>query len=214
MLCMSGYALLPAFIGYFICMYACLKLSEYENKFKWSAGAFGAVGVLSLMKSVLQWTVFFDGNTLLADFAENIQPFWELVFYVGQWMLLPALLAIAKSTGRTKTVFACKRNGVLFFLMFVCYVVANILIRVEWEYSGYCLIYAVGSRFVVLILNLISVFSCYMWICAEGEEEKEQSESALNSGVSKFFKRKEDEIQKSSAEEPKWIKDQKRKKRK
>ena len=208
-LVMSGYAVLPAFIGYFLCTYACLKLSEYEEKFKRSAIVFAVVGVLSLAQSALQLTVLISGNTLLSDLAGYSELFFEAVFYIGQWMLLPALIAIARDTGRTKTVFACRRNQVLFILMFVLYIAANILVRTGWTYSRWALVYAIVSRFIVLILNLVSVFSCYMWICREGEEEEE--ESRLNAHFSKIFRKKEPEP--AEPELPKWRKDRERRKR-
>lgn len=200
-LCMSGYGVLPSFVGYFVCMYACLKLSEYEDKFKTAAWVFGGVGVISMMQSMLHLTVLLNGNTLLSDFAEWSQPAGELAFYAGQWMILPALTSIASDTGRKKTVFACRRNKVLFILMFGLYVAANILIYTGWEYSRYCLVYAVASRFIVLILNMISVFSCYMWICAEGQEEEElERASKLNESVNSFFGKKRSETRKTSRE--------------
>lgn len=189
-LCMSGYGVLPAFIGYFVCMYACLKLSEYEEKFRWAGWTFGGVGAFSFAQSALQLTALLDGNTLFSDVVNRFQPIGELVFYIGQWMLLPALISITAETGRKKTLFACRRNSVLFVVMFFLYVVANVLLYTDWEYGRYCLIYTVISRFVVLLLNMISVFSCYMWICAEGQEEEEAAkESKLNESVTSFFKK-------------------------
>ena len=109
-LCMSAYSVLPSFVGYFICMYGCLKLSEYEDKFKVSAMGFAAGGSIMMAQSVMQLLVLTDGNTLLSDFAGMTVPFFELVIYGVQMTLLPALAAIARDTGRTKTAFACKRN--------------------------------------------------------------------------------------------------------
>ena len=185
-LCMSAYSVLPSCIGYFICMYACLKLSEYQERFKISAWGFGVGGSLMLAQSVMQFIVLTDKNTLLSDFAGGCTPFFELLCYGVQMTLLPALIAIAKETGRRKTVFACKRNFVLFPLMFIFYVVANRMVFAGSAYSGYLVIYLTLSRFFVLILMMIQVFSCYMWICREGEEEMEQ-ESALNRKVNAPF---------------------------
>ncbi|MBQ7847730.1 MAG: hypothetical protein IJX08_00745 [Clostridia bacterium] len=188
-LCMSAYSVLPSFIGYFIGMYACLKLSEYEDRFKLSAWGFAAGGTVMLMQSVMQFIVLTSGNTLLSDFASGCAPVFELVFYAVQMTLLPALVAIARDTGRSKTVFACKRNMILFPLMFVLFVVANIMISMGSEYGKYLLVYVTLSRFAVLLLMMIQVFSCYMWICREGEEEQEQ-ESALNKQVNSPFVKK------------------------
>ena len=191
-LCMSAYGVLPSFIGYFICMYACLKLSEYEERFKISAIGFAAGGSIMLMQSVMQLVVLTDGNTLLSDFSGLTVPFFELVLYGVQMTLLPALVAIAGDTGRVKTVFACKRNMILFPLMYVLFIVANVMISSGSAYSGYLLIYLTLSRYAVLILTMIQVFSCYMWICREGQEEEEE-ESALNKHVNgPFVKNKKD----------------------
>ena len=187
-LCMTAYSVLPSFVGYFICMYGCLKLSEYEDRFKISAIGFAAGGSLMMMQSVMQFIVLTDGNTLLADFSEMIVPFFELVIYGVQMTLLPALIAIAKDTGRKKTVFACRRNLVLFPLMYILFIVANILVSSGSAYGQYLVIYLTLSRIAVLVLMMIQIFSCYMWICREGQEEEEE-ESALNKHVTAPFRR-------------------------
>lgn len=188
-LCMTAYSVLPSFVGYFICMYGCLKLSEYEDRFKISAIGFAVGGSLMMMQSVMQFIVLTDGNTLLADFSEMTVPFFELVIYGVQMTLLPALVAIARDTGRTKTVFACKRNMVLFPLMYVLFIVANVLVSSGSAYGQYLVIYLTLSRIAVLVLTMIQVFSCYMWICREGQEEEEE-ESALNKHVTAPFKKR------------------------
>ena len=188
-LCMTAYSVLPSFVGYFICMYGCLKLSEYEDRFKISAIGFAAGGSLMMMQSVMQFIVLTDGNTLLADFSEMTVPFFELVIYGVQMTLLPALVAIARDTGRTKTVFACKRNMVLFPLMYLLFIVANVLVSSGSAYGQYLVIYLTLSRIAVLVLTMIQVFSCYMWICREGQEEEEE-ESALNKHVTAPFKKR------------------------
>lgn len=192
-LCVSAYSVLPSFIGYFICMYACFKLSEYEDRFKISAVGFGVGGSIMMMQSVMHLLILTDGNTMLSDFAGTTVPFFELVCYGVQMTLLPALVAIARDTSRKKTVFACKRNMILFPIMYVLFIVANVLISAGNAYSNYLFIYLTLSRYAVLILMMIQVFSCYMWICREGQEEEEE-ESALNKHVNAPFVKNKKEI--------------------
>ncbi len=192
-LCMSAYSVLPSFIGYFICMYACFKLSEYEDRFKISAVGFGVGGSIMMMQSMMHLLILTDGNTMLSDFAGTTVPFFELVCYGVQMTLLPALVAIARDTGRKKTVFACKRNMVLFPVMYILFIVANLLVSAGNVYSNYLFIYLTLSRYAMLILMMIQVFSCYMWICREGQEEEEE-ESALNKHVNAPFVKNKKEI--------------------
>lgn len=214
-LSMTAYSVLPSFIGYFLCMYACLKLSSYEKKFRVSAWIFGIVGTLFMLFSFFSLSVMISKNTILSDSQEYLQPVSELVFYVGQIGILPSLASIARDTGRTRTAFACKRNIVLYVVMFALFIASNILVSKGWEYSRYCVLYATVSRLVVILMTMIQVFSCYMWICREGEEEaeKEEAESKLNRRVTRHFDKKAEESAETE-EEPKWIKDKKRKKRK
>jgi hypothetical protein len=191
-LCMTAYSVLPSFVGYFICMYGCLKLSEYEDKFKISALGFAAGGTLMMMQSVLQLVVLTDGNTLLSDLASLAVPFFELVIYGVQMTLLPALAAIAKETGRKKTAFACKRNMVLFPLMYLLFIAANLFVSKAGPYAQILMVYLTLSKIAVLLLTMVQIFSCYMWICREGQEEEEE-ESALNRHVTAPFKRKDGE---------------------
>ena len=192
-LCMSAYSVLPSFIGYFICMYACFKLSEYEDRFKISAVGFGVGGSIMMMQSMMHLLILTDGNTMLSDFAGTTVPFFELVCYGVQMTLLPALVAIARDTGRKKMVFACKRNMVLFPIMYILFIVANLLVSAGNAYSNYLFIYLTLSRYAMLILMMIQVFSCYMWICREGQEEEEE-ESALNKHVNAPFVKNKKEI--------------------
>ena len=131
-----------------------------------------------MMQSVMHLLILTDGNTLLSDFASMTVPFFELVLYAVQMTLLPALLAIARDTGRRKTVFACKRNLILFPVMYLLFIVANILISGGSAYGNYLILYLTLSRYAVLILVMIQVFSCYMWICREGQEEEEEETPA------------------------------------
>lgn len=213
-LSMTAYGVLPSFIGYFFCMYACFKLSPYEPGFKRAGWAFGAAGCYFLAFSLLQLIVLTGKNTLLSDFSENLQPVTEAVFYASQLFLLPALSAIARDTGRTRTARACKRNIVIYLVMFALYIAANILVSQGWAYSRWALIYLTLSRLLVLALTMIQVFSCYMWICREGEEEEEQmaAESRLNRRVTSAFK-KEQPTQEKTEEIPQWIKDKRKRKK-
>lgn len=184
-LTMIYYPALPSFIGYGVCAFACFKLSAYEGKFKLSGVSFAAVGTAALVNSVLQIVWLLGKNDALKSFLDGAVPVFTAIFYLGQILLLPALIAIAGDTGRKKTVFACWRNGVIFILLFGLFIAANIL-KTNETYAPYCVIYIAVSPFIVLILNMISVFACYMWICPEGEEEREQ-ESALNRSVTRHF---------------------------
>ena len=213
-LAMTAYGVLPSFIGCFVCMYACLKLADYEDLFRRSAWAFGATGSILMANSVLQLVLITGKNTLLSDFSENLQPFIEAVIYLCMLFLLPALAAIAKETGRMRTYRACRRNMVLLLLMFLLYIAANVLISLNWAYSRYCLLYLTLSRFAVLIFTMVQVFACYMWICREGEEEEERegAESRLNERVTRVFKKKKEE-EPVVEEVPKWIKDKRKRKK-
>jgi hypothetical protein len=136
--------------------------------------------------------VLTDGNTLLSDLASLAVPFFELVIYGVQMTLLPALAAIAKETGRKKTAFACKRNMVLFPLMYLLFIAANLFVSKAGPYAQILMVYLTLSKIAVLLLTMVQIFSCYMWICREGQEEEEE-ESALNRHVTAPFKRKDGE---------------------
>ncbi len=211
-LSMTAYGVLPSFVGYFLCMYACFKLSSYEKHFRFSAWAMGVVGTLSLMYTLLQLVILKSGNTRLSDFANNLQLANELVFYFGQFALLPALSAIAKETGRRRTELACKRNMGLYAVMYGFFIAANILLQNDWEYGRICLVYVTVSRLLVAVLTMVQVFSCYMWICREGEENEEtELPGFFNRRVDRFGKREEEK--KEAEEESKWLRNKRRKKK-
>ena len=117
-LAMTAYAVLPSFIGFFVCMYACFRLAQYDEQFGKAAWAMGAVGSYFMGVSVLQFVVLIGKNTMLSDFADALQPFTEGIFYLSQLFLLLALSSIARDTGRERTARACKRNIVLYMVFF------------------------------------------------------------------------------------------------
>lgn len=215
-LCMSAYTALPAFIGYYIIMYGCLKLAEYEERFRTAAWVMGGAACVFACQSMMGLLNMAEGNTLLSDLSENLQPVFEFAFYASQLVLLPALAAIARDTGRKRTEFACKRNILLLALMFCMYLVCNYLIRDGFEYSRYCIMYLLASRYLALILMMVQVFSCYMWICREGEEEEEsaQEESKLNRHFTRPFGKKDRQEEAPKEELPAWRKVRDKRKRK
>lgn len=215
-LSMTAYGVLPSFIGCFFCMYACFKLSRYEGSFMRAARVFGGAGCYLTAVCLTQVFVMTGKNTLLSDFTQYLQPVTEGVYYLCHLFLLSSLAAIARETGRVRTARACRRNTVIYILMFVLYVAANLLIHFGWRYGNYCLIYLTLSRVLLFALTLVQVFSCYMWICREGEEEeeKEHAESALNARVNAPFRRKKEAARPTpEEEEPKWIRDRKKRKK-
>lgn len=215
-LSMTAYGVLPSFIGCFVSMYACLKLSEYEKSFSRCAFVFGGAGCYLMAYCLMQIIVFTGKNTLLSDFTGNLQSFTEAVYYLCHLFLMQPLGAIARDAGRERTARACRRNTAIYILMFILYVAANLLIYNGWAYSRYCLIYLTLSRVLLFALTLIQVFSCYMWICREGEEEEERSlsESKLNARVNARFRRNADADDSAPGEtEPKWIRDKRKRKK-
>ena len=100
----------------------------------------------------------------------------------------------------------------LYTVMYGLFIAANILLRNNWEYSRFCLVYVTVSRLLVAVLTMVQVFSCYMWICREGEENEEPEAPGFFNRKGNRFGKKEDEKEEAQ-EEPKWLRNKRRRKK-
>lgn len=207
LLSMAGaYGCYPAIIGCLVMLYALTKLIEYEKTFKYAffgllfvtvcnaysviTALFGAIGA--------RLPGFLTAQTLVTAVTYS-KALFNLVFNV---LLLYAISVIAKETGVERTKNAALRNIVVYGVYFLA-VLLNASLPSDSTVNFYVFIFAFVMSLVVLVLNGTVIFSCYMRICDEGDEDMARKESKIEF-VNKFYKefdRREANAQKATREQ-------------
>ena len=166
-----SYSFVPKFIGYALMMWGCIKLSDYDLKFKrcllWAAPA----TLLSIYLDAYKICKMLNISTAL--FSKNIVDLFNLAdIFVSLGFcifLMMAIISIAKSTELNKIAFKAARNIVIAAFGETLYVVAIALPRGTIANGiAYC---AILIRFLRVILDLAVIFACFRMICNEGDED-------------------------------------------
>lgn len=162
-------------IGYILILIAAKKLAEYHNSFK-------------NLERIMYFLIVVGAGTLILQICglfslptNGFLEIWELINTASMlpfhYILLHSLAAIADQTGVTKISQKARRNfviGVIYYLLILFLSVFETL-EMPWASTSRVLnviaSVAYYSGYLWLILNLIQIYSCYMWICREGDEE-------------------------------------------
>lgn len=191
-LTMTAYGVLPAFIGYFVCAYGCKKLCDYEEKFKLPRTVMMIAGMLGIVDMILAIVGYFGKDQTVLSVSGGFGLAMDLVLFACALTLLSALRKIADDTGREKTVMGCNVSAAVLTVCLIIELVAVLLVifGVSNPITAVLSWYTLIIPFAVLGVLIVLTFSCYMWICPEGEEEMEK-ETALNRRITSAFRKTE-----------------------
>lgn len=219
LLSMAGsYGCYPAIIGCALMLYSLTKLVEYESSFKLPfftalpvtlCVTYSFVNELCRSVGILLPTFLTSQITLTA--VTYSSAIFDLAFNVT---LLYAISRIAKETGVDRARNAAIRNIVVYGVYFAS-VLLDESLPSDSAVRPYTFLTALALSLLVLALNSIVIFSCYMRICDESDTEMERKESRFEF-VNKFnkeFDRREEKAHKESREARETrLKNKKRKK--
>ncbi len=210
----GGYGAYPAIVGCIVMLYAMTKLVDYEPRFKYAffsvmpmalCVAFDlSVAVSALLGGYLPG---FLGWSVTADVVKYAKFVFELVFHIA---LLSSVAKIALDTGIEKTARAAWRNLIIYGVYFATAVVSSFLPG-SLPIAPYLLMAQFLLYLIWMILNSVALFSCYMRICDEGDQEMKAKPSRF-AFVNRFreeYDRREANAQKTQRE----YREQKMKKR-
>ena len=172
----------PDFFGFIISFLGVRTLAEYgcgwENLKKYFTLMFPA----SILNIAIQIT---NLSGYLTGVGEIWAYIYEALLIVYNTLMLIAVYNIAKDTEVKSIQAKAKRN---IFLMLVYYAVMFIItlpitqitdiykyLESNYSFTLVMFIYNYLWRF----LNLALIFSCYMWICKEGDEDMPEKEVGL-----------------------------------
>ena len=206
LLSMAGaYGCYPAIIGCALMLYALTHLVEYEASFK--LPFFSALPmtlcvtysfVVELFSSLGILLPVFLTSSVTLTVVTYASALFDLVFNMT---LLYAITCIAKETGVDRIRNAAIRNIVVYGVYFLSVLLDESLPR-ESAVRPYTFLAAFFLSLLVLVLNSIVIFSCYMRICDESDTEMERKESRFEviNKFNKEFDRREQKVHRESRE--------------
>ncbi|MBE6672874.1 MAG: hypothetical protein E7599_05075 [Ruminococcaceae bacterium] len=186
--------LLADFFGCFLIVMGCKRLRPYSGYFGAAATWFSLLIVPSVAITALQIAQMITDKKWLSEYIVHADMVQTLVFAVALYYLLLALIRISTDVGREKIARKCRRNIAIAAVTILFYVATNIAdlfsnheYVVRAGFVGYALWY------VMLALQFVQIFSCYMWICYEGDEDMPMKETSYKTNpYARFEKRKAD----------------------
>ena len=172
-------------VGYVLAFVGIKKLSQYHKSFSVLAVSCLSVIAISACCSLGDMSDFLYTNLLapsrfiseaLADTFSYIRYTLELVFNV---LLCTAVAAISKETGAPKLVYISIRNLVIYCIYFVLQVICWMPFEAIRSFlSATALpVWVLILNLLILILNVLMLFSAYTKICDEGDVEMKQKPS-------------------------------------
>ena len=176
----GGYGCFPAIIGCFIMLYALTKLAEYESQFKYAFfaiiplivcwGYFVSIEISAVFVSVLPGFLSWAGTQKIIIYVRSV---FDLLYHIT---LLFAIAKISSDTGIEKNKISALRNIVIYSAFFVAEIIEYFISDTS-SIALYVFFTVMLLWLIELILNSICIFSCYMRICDEGDQEMEAKPS-------------------------------------
>ncbi len=206
LLSMAGdYGCFFAIVGCVVMLYAMTKLVDYEPRFKYAffsvipmalCVAFDlCVALSAMMGEGLPGFLGASATEVAVKYAKLV---FEMIFHVA---LLMSLAKIAGDTGVERTARAAWRDLIIYGVYFAAAVVTSCLPS-GLAAAPFLLMAQFGLYLLWLVLNSVAIFSCYMRICDEGDQEMKAKPSRFGF-VNRFreeYDRREANAQKTQRE--------------
>ena len=168
--------LFPRILGYAIMMWATVKLSAFDLKFKRCLPVLGGLFLVSaysfagdIVNHFNLATSFFNEHVLNIVSAGE-----EALVVLFHIFLMLAIGSIAKDTGLDKIRFRAMRNLFLIVAAELAYTVVIFLPKNKVVQTVFAA--TVILRFIWIFLDLILLASCHRLICEEGDESMPEKE--------------------------------------
>lgn len=185
-------------VGVLIMLYALTRLFRHNKNFSITF----YIGLLYFAQSVMTLVFSFfnpDENSVLYQIEKYSSAGIVLIFHL---FLLLAIRDIAVSTSLPKLRSRAIRNLIMSFVYYGLTLLLPMGLITDQILLQYASLTAVILGFLWLIFNAALIFSCYMWICLEGEENMERSpinipfinaaNDFMNQGLDKMKARREE----------------------
>ena len=182
--------------GVLVMLYALSKLARHNKFFASTLGVAGLYFAQSVYTLVGYFSAWEQGSTLY-----QIEKYSSaIVVFVFHLCLLLAIREIAIFTSLPKLQSRAIRNMIATAIYCILTVLLHLGVFPEGPTLQYASLASLLLGFLWLILNAALIFSCYMWICLEGEENMDKSplnipflntiNDAMNRSVEKMGERR------------------------
>ena len=162
---------LPDFIGYLIILYGIKCAARYCNNFKAARLAAHAGCAVSIVVAGTQVFAQIGINPFVDGFTEIVGAVSQLTRIAFIMLLLLAIFKLAKETGASKTEKRSLISIISVPVLWLGYIAIGLLNYFGVIKDEKFLSAALLCEIVYVLLTAIAVFSAYMWICVEGDED-------------------------------------------
>lgn len=189
----SLFTLTPAYfitdlVGAFLMYEALMKLRRHAERFKyaiWSVYVLFFHAAVQCVYRLLEYIGIFEQNVI---FTEALEIFRLVIVFVYTVALLSALRELSLSVGDEKLADKCKRNIWLLVISYIFIISLSLDIDALVDYVAAFSAFALLFKLICAVLICVNIYSCYMWICLEGDLEEKPSEPK-KSKLAEFFKK-------------------------
>ncbi len=166
-------------VGCLLMIWAVMKLSEYNQRFRLCLAPLGILCVFSVYAIICFVSKSLQLQSVICSDSvyKVVSNLGEVVDIAYHTCLLTAVCAIAKETELPKIAFCSMRNLLIVCVGGVLYYV-NLFIPVGDIIKPIGFISAV-IRLLWIVLNCILIANCYRLICPEGDEDMPVKESKI-----------------------------------
>ena len=190
-------------ISFLFILYALLLLSRHNKYFKSSLYAIIPLCIAGLCYFVFELFSLFDimsfSNTeLIHSYYAILSSILKLVY---TFLLLKGIETLTLELDIPHLRIKAFRNRLFICLFYVLNIMTQLQSDGLAKFAFYAFIPVMLFGIVCHILNALLFYSCYMWICLEGDEDMEQKESRF--AFLNRLRRKESEIEDRIVEQKK-----------
>ena len=162
--------------GCAIMLSALSKLSRYEKGFFYVNISCFAMTAVSLFECVFG---FFDRGWQYDNIKNICMSIFLVLTVIFHSLLYLAIYRISKDVGLDKLRMSSVRNAVFASIELVILLCAYVMWNIELGITKYIVMAGIIYPFIILVFNLVLIYSCYKNICEEGDEEAPRKPSKI-----------------------------------
>jgi len=169
---MTPFNFISDLVGNALILCAALLLSRHNRFFKYAGYTSAAVFLCAAVNVVVR----FVPQSAVTTVLEYVKIFAVFLFH---FTLLKGISTIAKETELPKIVRKAGRNTYITvtYFMFSLFLLLPFPEKIANEFTMFIAFPVFVLGLIWLFLNSTLIYSCYMWICLEGDEDMETKES-------------------------------------
>ena len=169
-------------ISFLLILYALLLLSRHNKYFKSSLYAIIPLCIAGLCFFVFEFLTILDielvsNKELIYSYYAILSAILKLIYTA---LLLKGIETLAFELDIPNIRVRAFRNRLFIYLYYVLQICTELNNEAFAKFARYAILPVMLFGFVCLILNAVLFYSCYMWICLEGDEDMERKESKFS----------------------------------